>query len=149
MEVLAGSEVDILKDGSLDFPDELLAQLDIVIASVHGGLSMSESEMTDRIIRAIENPYVTIIGHPTGRLLGRRPGYAVNLEAVIDAAATHNVALEINAAPSRLDLEPSAVRQALARGVLLSVNTDAHSIPDLERALFGINIARARLAGEN
>jgi DNA polymerase (family 10) len=142
MEVLAGSEVDILKDGSLDFPDELLAQLDIVIASVHEGLSMSESEMTDRIIRAIENPYVTMIGHPTGRLLGRRPGYAVNLEAVIDAAAAHHVALEINAAPSRLDLEPSAVRQALARGVLLSVNTDAHSIPDLERALFGINVAR-------
>ena len=142
MEVLAGSEVDILKDGSLDFPDELLAQLDIVIASVHEGLSMSELEMTDRIIRAIENPYVTMIGHPTGRLLGRRPGYAVNLEAVIDAAAAHHVALEINAAPSRLDLEPSAVRQALARGVLLSVNTDAHSIPDLERALFGINVAR-------
>ena len=142
MEVLAGSEVDILKDGSLDFPDELLAQLDIVIASVHEGLSMSESEMTDRIIRAIENPYVTIIGHPTGRLLGRRPGYAVNFEAVIDAAAAHCVALEINAAPSRLDLEPSVVRQALARGVLLSVNTDAHSVPDLERVLFGINVAR-------
>ena len=142
MEVLTGSEVDILKDGSLDFCDELLAQLDIVIASVHEGLSMGESEMTDRIIRAIENPYVTIIGHPTGRLLGRRPGYAVNLEAVIDAAAAHRVALEINAAPSRLDLEPSAVRQALARGVLLSVNTDAHSIPDLGRAIFGINVAR-------
>lgn len=142
MEVLAGSEVDILKDGSLDFPDELLAQLDIVIASVHEGLSMGESEMTARIIHAIENPYVTIIGHPTGRLLGRRPGYAVNLEAVIDAAAAHRVALEINAAPSRLDLEPSVVRQALAHGVLLSVNTDAHSVPDLERALFGINVAR-------
>ena len=142
MEVLAGSEVDILKDGSLDFPDELLAQLNIVIASVHGGLSMSELEMTDRIIRAIENPYVTIIGHPTGRLLGRRPGYAVNLEAVIDAAAAHRVALEINAAPSRLDLEPSPVRLARDRGVLLSVNTDAHSIPDLGRAIFGINVAR-------
>ena len=142
MEVLAGSEVDILKDGSLDFPDELLAQLDIVIASVHEGLSMSESEMTDRIIRAIENPYVTIIGHPTGRVLGHRPGYAVNLEAVSDAAAAHRVALEINAAPSRLDLEPSAVRLALERDVLLSVNTDAHSVPDLERALFGINVAR-------
>ena len=142
MEVLAGSEVDILKDGSLDFPNELLAQLDIVIASVHDGLSMGESEMTDRIIRAIENPYVTIIGHPTGRVLGHRPGSAVNLEAVADAAAAHGVALEINAAPSRLDLEPSAVRQARDRGVLLSVNTDAHSIPDLERALFGINVAR-------
>ena len=142
MEVLAGSEVDILKDGSLDFPDELLAQLDIVVASVHEGLSMSESEMTARIIRAIENPYVTIIGHPTGRVLGHRPGSAVNLEAVIDAAAAHHVALEINAAPSRLDLEPSAVRQALEHGVLLSVNTDAHSAPDLGRAIFGINIAR-------
>ena len=142
LEVLAGSEVDILKDGSLDFPDELLAQLDIVVASIHAGLSMSESEMTDRIIRAIENPYVTIIGHPTGRLLGRRPGYAINLKAVIDAAAAHHVALEINAAPSRLDLEPSAVRQARVHGVLFSINTDAHRISDLERALFGINIAR-------
>ena len=142
MEVLAGSEVDILKDGSLDFPDELLAQLDIVVASVHAGFSMSETEMTDRVIRAVENPYVTIIGHPTGRLLGRRPGYAINLEAVIDAAAAHRVTLEINAAPSRLDLEPSAVRQARARGVLLSINTDAHAIPDLGRVLFGINVAR-------
>ncbi len=142
MEVLTGSEVDILKDGSLDFPDELLAQLDIVVASVHAGFSMSETEMTDRVIRAVENPYVTIIGHPTGRLLGRRPGYAINLEAVIEAAAAHRVALEINAAPSRLDLEPSAVRQARARGVLLSINTDAHTIPDLERVLFGINVAR-------
>ena len=142
MEVLAGSEVDILKDGSLDFPDELLAQLDIVVASVHAGFSMTEAEMTDRVIRAVENPYVTIIGHPTGRLLGRRPGYAINLEAVIDAAAAHYVALEINAAPSRLDLEPSAVRLARARGVLLSVNTDAHTVPDLERVLFGINVAR-------
>ncbi len=142
MEVLAGSEVDILKDGSLDFPDELLADLDIVVASVHAGLSMSEVEMTERVIRAIENPYVTIIGHPTGRLLGRRPGFAINLEAVIDAAAAHHVALEINAAPSRLDLEPLAVRQAVACGVLLSVNTDAHSAPNLARALFGINVAR-------
>ena len=142
MEVLAGSEVDILKDGSLDFSDELLVQLDIVVASVHQGFSMGETEMTDRVIRAIENPYVTIIGHPTGRLLGRRPGYAINLEAVSDAAAANCVVLEINAAPSRLDLEPSAVRQALERGVLLSVNTDAHSVPDLGRALFGINVAR-------
>ena len=142
MEVLAGSEVDILKDGSLDFPDELLAQLDIVVASIHASLSMSESEMTDRLIRAIENPYVTIIGHPTGRLLGRRPGYAINLGAVFDAAVAHRVALEINAAPSRLDLEPSAVRQARVHGVLFSVNTDAHTAPDLGRALFGINVAR-------
>ncbi len=142
LEVLTGSEVDILKDGSLDFSDELLAQLDIVVASVHEGFSMREAEMTNRVIRAIENPYVTIIGHPTGRLLGRRPGYAINLEAVIDAAAANRVALEVNAAPSRLDLEPSAVRQARSRGALLSINTDAHAIADIGRGLFGINVAR-------
>ncbi len=142
LEVLTGSEVDILKDGSLDFSDELLAQLDIVVASVHEGFSMREAEMTNRVIRAIENPYVTIIGHPTGRLLGRRPGYAINLEAVIDAAAANRVALEVNAAPSRLDLEPNAVRQARSRGALLSINTDAHAIADIGRGLFGINVAR-------
>ena len=140
IEVLAGSEVDILRDGSLDFSDEILAQLDIVVASVHAGFSLSEAEMTDRIIRAIENPFVTIIGHPTGRLLGRRPGYAIDLDAVIDAAAAHRVALEINASPSRLDLEPSAVRKVRACGVLLAINSDAHAIAQLE--VFGINVAR-------
>ncbi len=142
IEVLAGSEVDILRDGSLDFPDEILAQLDIAVASVHAGFSMSEVEMTVRVIRAIENPFVTIIGHPTGRLLGRRPGYAINLDEVIDAAAAHCVALEINASPSRLDLEPNAVRKARACGVLLSINTDAHAISQLKHGIFGVNVAR-------
>jgi DNA polymerase (family 10) len=142
IEVLAGSEVDILRDGSLDFPDEILAQLDIVVASVHSGFALGETEMTERMIRAIENPFVKIIGHPTGRLLGRRSGYAINLEAVIDAAAAHGVALEINAAPSRLDIGPSPVRKARACGVLLSINTDAHATSQLDRGILGINVAR-------
>lgn len=142
IEVLAGSEVDIRRDGSLDFPDEILAQLDIVVASVHSGFSLSEAEMTERVIRAIENPFVKIIGHPTGRLLGRRPGYAINIDAVISAAAAHRVVLEVNASPSRLDLEPIAVRKACESGVLLAINTDAHAISQLEQGIFGINVAR-------
>ncbi len=142
IEVLAGAEVDILRDGSLDFPDEILAQLDIFVASVHSGFALSETEMTERMIRAIENPFVKIIGHPTGRLLGRRSGYAINLEAVIDAAAAHGVALEINAAPSRLDIGPGPVRKARACGVLLSINTDAHAASQLDRGILGINVAR-------
>ena len=142
IEVLAGSEVDILNDGSLDYADEMLAQLDIVVASVHAGFNMSESEMTKRMIRAIENPFVNIIGHPTGRLLGRRPGYALNLDAVIQAAAERRVVLEINASPNRLDLEPGMARKANEAGALLSVNTDAHAVPQLQRSDFGINVAR-------
>ena len=142
IEVLAGSEVDILSDGRLDFDDEVLAQLDIVVASVHAGFNMSEAEMTKRMIRAIENPFVNIIGHPTGRMLGQRPGYAINLDAVIEAAAERHVALEINSSPSRLDLEPDMARKANEAGALLSVNTDAHGVPQLQRSDFGINVAR-------
>lgn len=142
IEVFTGSEVDIRSDGTLDFPDEILAQLDIVIASVHAGFSMSETEMTNRIIKAIENPFVQIIGHLTGRLLGRRPGYAINVDAVISAAAEHHVALEINASPSRLDIEPSTARKARDAGVMLSINTDAHGTEQLGRMEFGVNVAR-------
>ena len=142
IEVLTGSEVDIRHDGSLDFPDEILAQLDIVIASVHAGFSMSEIEMTERVIKAIENPFVKIIGHLTGRLLGHRPGYAINVDAVISAAAKNHVALEINASPSRLDIEPSTARKARDSGVLLCINTDSHATVSLERMGFGINVAR-------
>ena len=142
IEVLAGSEVDILNDGSLDYADDVLAQLDIVVASVHAGFNMSEADMTKRMIRAIENPYVNIIGHPTGRLLGRRPGYALNLDAVIQAAAEHGVVLEINASSNRLDLEPDMARKANEAGVLLTINTDAHAVPQLQQTHFGINVAR-------
>ncbi|MDE0506034.1 MAG: PHP domain-containing protein, partial [Candidatus Poribacteria bacterium] len=142
IEVLAGSEVDILNDGNLDFTDDVLAQLDIVVASVHAGFNMSEADMTKRMIRGIENPHVNIIGHPTGRLLGRRPGYALNLDAVIQAAAEHRVVLEINASSNRLDLEPDMARKANEAGALLTINTDAHAVPQLQQTCFGINVAR-------
>ncbi|RKU29750.1 hypothetical protein C6499_08185 [Candidatus Poribacteria bacterium] len=140
--VLAGSEVDIRRNGTLDFPDEILAQLDIVVASVHSHFNLTEAEMTKRIVRAIENPFVNIIGHPTGRMLGHRPGYPLNLEEVIAAAAENNKVLEINGSPSRLDLDPKFVRIAKDAGVLLAVNTDAHDIVRLAHRQTGLNVAR-------
>ncbi len=140
--ILAGSEVDIRRDGELDFPDDILAQLDIVVASVHSHFTLSESEMTKRMICAIENPYVKIIGHPTGRLLGRRPMYPINLDEIINAAAENNTILEINGSPSRLDLGPEFVRKAKATGVLLTVNTDAHAVRQFVHRQFGVNVAR-------
>lgn len=140
--VLAGSEVDIRRHGELDFPDEILAQLDIVVASVHSHFTLTEVEMTQRIIRAIENPFVNIIGHPTGRMLGRRPMYPLNLEEVIAAAAENSTVLEINGSPSRLDLDPEFVRMAKKAGVLLAVNTDAHDIGLFPRRQYGLNVAR-------
>ena len=142
MKVLAGSEVDIRRSGTLDFPDEILAQLDIVVASVHSHFNLTEAEMTKRIIRAIEHPFVNIIGHPTGRMLGHRPMYPVNLEAVIAAAAENGTVLEINGSPNRLDLDPQFVRMAKNAGVLLAVNTDAHAIERLVHRQSGLNVAR-------
>ena len=140
--VLAGSEVDIRRYGGLDYPDEVLEQLDIVVASVHSHFTLTEAEMTQRIVRAIENPFVNIIGHPTGRLLGRRPMYSVNLEEVIAAAAANKTVLEVNGSPNRLDLAPEFVRMAKEAGVLLAVNTDAHGIERLARRQSGLNVAR-------
>ena len=140
--VLAGSEVDIRRHGELDFPDEILAELDIVVASVHSLFTLTEAEMTKRIVRAIENPFVNIIGHPTGRMLGRRPMYALNMEEIIAAAAENQTVLEINGSLSRLDLDPQFVRMAKSAGVLLAVNTDAHDIRLLERRKSGLNVAR-------
>ena len=140
--VLAGSEVDIRRYGDLDFPDEILAQLDIVVASVHSHFTLNEAEMTKRIIRAIENPFVNIIGHPTGRMLGYRPMYPLNIEEVIEAAVENRTVLEINGSPSRLDLDSRFVRMAKAAGVLLAVNTDAHGIPQLAHRQTGLNVAR-------
>ena len=142
IEILTGSEVDILKDGSLDFPDEILGKLDVVIASVHSGFSMDEITMTQRIISAIEDRFVHIIGHPTGRLLGRREPYQVNMDALIDAAAENNTSLEINAYPDRLDLKDTHTRRAKERGVMLAINTDAHNTADLGLLVYGIYTAR-------
>lgn len=140
--LLAGSEVDIRKDGKLDFPDEILAQLDIVVASVHSHFSLTEAEMTQRMLRAIENPFVKIIGHPTGRLLGRRPMYPLTVDEIIEAAVENNTVLEINGSPSRLDLGPEFVRRAKRAGVRLAVNTDAHAITQLAHRQYGVNVAR-------
>ncbi len=140
--LLAGSEVDIRPNGSLDYPDDILAQLNIVIASIHSQFTLSEAAMTERMIAAIENPHVKIIGHPTGRLLGSRPMYPINIDDVIRAAAENNTVLEINASPSRLDLGPEYVRKAKEAGVLMSINTDAHSKLQFEFRKFGVNVAR-------
>ena len=140
--LLAGSEVDIRRDGSLDYSDEVLCQLDIVVASVHSHFNISEAEMTKRMISAIENPYVNIIGHPTGRLLGRRPMYPINMDEVLSAAAEHNKIMEINGSPSRLDLGPEYVRKGKELGILFTINTDAHSIPQFEHREYGVNVAR-------
>jgi len=142
IEILMGAEVDILRDGSLDYPDNILEKLDVVIASVHSGFNLSESEMTKRIIKAVENEFVHIIGHLTGRLLGKRDPYAVNVDAVIDAVAEKRKSFEINAYPDRLDLKDIHIRKAKDKGILLTINTDAHSISDLGFMKYGIYTAR-------
>ncbi|MBL9180482.1 MAG: DNA polymerase/3'-5' exonuclease PolX [Verrucomicrobiaceae bacterium] len=140
--IFAGSEVDILKDGSLDFSDELMARLDYVVASVHNVFNLPEAEMTKRIIRAIENPQVTMLGHLTGRLLLQRPGYNVNVAAVIDAAAETGTIIELNASAWRLDMDWRWWRLAKEKGVKCSINPDAHSTRGLQDVIFGIKAAR-------
>ncbi len=140
--VFAGSEVDILTDGRLDFSDEVMAQLDYVVASVHNAFAQSEDEMTARIIRAIENPHVTMLGHATGRLLLRREPYKVNLAKVIDAAIANGTIIELNASPWRLDLDWRLWRKAAERGLLCAINPDAHECDGLQHVLAGVNAAR-------
>ncbi len=140
--IFTGTESDILPDGSLDFPDEVLASFDYVVGSVHSSFGMSEEEMTARVIRAVRHPSLTMLGHPTGRLLLSREGYAIDLRAVIDAAAEAGVAIEINANPHRLDLDWRHVAYAAERGVLIAINPDAHSTAGLEHVSFGVSMAR-------
>jgi len=141
-EVLAGTEVNILPDGSLDYEDELLARLDWVIASVHTSFSMGAMEMTDRMIRAIEHPLVDAIGHPTGRKIETRPPYEIDIERVIEAAARTGTMIEINAAPDRRDLNELHARAAAEAGVGVLVNTDAHSARNFDLLQYGIATAR-------
>ena len=141
-KLFAGSEVDILKDGSLDFDDDLLAELDYVVASVHNVMNLPEAEMTKRIIRAIENPHVTMLGHLTGRLLLQRPSYAVNVPAIIDAAAATGTIIELNASPWRLDMDWRWWKLAKEKGVRTSINPDAHSTQGLQDLYFGVRSAR-------
>ena len=140
--VLAGAEVDILSDGRLDLTDDCLKQLDVVIVSLHSNLQQAEHETTRRLIRAIEHPYVDIVGHPTARWLLRREGAKFQLEKVIDAAVANGVALEINSQPHRLDLCDSHARLARDRGARLAINSDAHEVPALNYPRWGILTAR-------
>jgi DNA polymerase (family 10) len=140
--IFAGTECDIRKDGSLDFSDEILAQLDYVVVSVHAAFSLSEVEMTDRIIKAISNPYVTMMGHLTGRLLLTREPYKVNVPAIIEAAAATGTIIELNANPRRLDMDWQWWPLAKEKGVRCSINPDAHSTAGLQDLIFGVGSAR-------
>jgi DNA polymerase (family 10) len=147
IRVLKGVEADILQDGRVDFDDAVLARLDFVIASVHSRFNMGEREMTARMLAAMDNPYLTIIGHPTGRLLLSRDPYGLDLDAVIEKAATTGVALEINADPHRLDLDWRTARRARASGVGISIGADAHNVAGIANVEYGVGIARKAWLG--
>jgi DNA polymerase (family 10) len=140
--VFKGIESDILNDGSLDYPDEILKKFDFVVASVHSNLKMSKDKATERLLKAIENPYTTILGHPTGRLLLSRNGYSFDHKKVIDACAANNVVIEINANPLRLDLDWRWHQYALEKGVWLSINPDAHRKEGFLDMHYGVLVAR-------
>ncbi|MEE8470296.1 MAG: DNA polymerase/3'-5' exonuclease PolX, partial [Dehalococcoidia bacterium] len=140
--LFAGIEVDIRADGALDYPDEILGELDIVIAAVHSAMGQDSEKMTRRIIRALENPYVHVLAHPTCRLLGLREPVDVDLEELFHAAARTNTVLEINAMPDRLDLKDIHVLRAKELGVKLLIGTDAHSVGNLDLMRFGVGVAR-------
>src|SRR5712691_1364088 len=142
LHILKGTECDILKDGSLDFADEVLESLDFVVASIHSNFNLSPQEQTQRMLRAISNPYVNIIGHPTDRILLGRAGYTLDMEAVIDAAIEHGVCIEINAHPSRLDMDWRLVKRARDKGMKIPINPDAHTLDGLDDMRYGIGIAR-------
>jgi DNA polymerase (family 10) len=142
IHLLSGVEVDIRADGSLDLPDEILKELDIVIAGVHSAMGQEEEKMTQRILRAIESPHVDVLAHPTCRLLGQREPVAVDLEEVFQAAAQTNTAMEINSMPDRLDLKDTHVFRARELGVKLLIETDAHSMKHLDYMRFGVGVAR-------
>ena len=140
--LLAGCEVDILVDGRMDFEDEILAELDIVIGSPHVSLKQDEQKATDRLLRAIDNKYVNVIGHPTGRLINRRTGLPIDIGKITQAAAASGTALEINAGYPRLDLNDIHARIALEAGAMLAVDTDAHSVAGLSELTLGLDVAR-------
>jgi DNA polymerase (family 10) len=142
IRLLQGSEVEIRADGALDFPDEVLARLDIVCASLHSSLRQPREQVTARLLKAMRNPHVDMIGHPTGRMIPNREGADLDMEAVFSAAVEQQVALEINAHPSRLDLDDVYSRRAVEMGIPLAINTDAHSAADLEMLKFGVATAR-------
>ncbi len=141
-KILKGIESDILGDGSLDYPEEVLKTFDYVVASVHSNLNMNSEKATSRLLTAIENPYTTILGHPTGRLLLVREGYPIDHKVIIDACAQHGVVIEINASPWRLDLDWRWIRYCMDKGVMLSINPDAHHKEGYYDMHYGVNVAR-------
>ena len=148
IHLLCGSEVDILKDGTMDYEDDLLAELDFVVASVHTAFNLAETAMTDRMLRAINNPYVRTIAHPTGRILNRRGPYAVDVSRLIEEAVATNTALELNSYVDRLDLSVPYLREAVRAGVRLTIDTDAHDESALGMMRFGISQARRAWIGK-
>ena len=145
--IFKGAEVDILEDGTLDLDDGTLSELDVVVASVHSHFAMSKADMTRRIVRAIRHPRVQILGHPTGRLLGTRPPYAVDMAEIINAARDHGVMLEINAQPDRLDLNDLHVQMSRVAGVKLVISSDAHRVQELDWMRRGVDQARRGWCG--
>lgn len=135
-------ESDILNDGSLDYEDDVLSKFDLIIASVHSNLRMDKEKATQRLLTAIKNPYTTILGHPTGRLLLSREGYPIDHKVIIDVCAEHKVVIELNANPYRLDLDWTWIPYAIEKGVLISINPDAHSTPGIEHIKYGVLAAR-------
>ena len=142
IKILHATEVEIKADGTLDYPDEFLVGLDLVLASLHTGLRQPRAKVTERLLNAIRNPNVDIIGHPTGRIIPDREGADLDMEAVLAAAAESGVALEINADPARLDLDDVNARRAKDLGIPLSINTDAHTEAGLDMMFFGVAVAR-------
>lgn len=142
IKILKGSEVDILKDGSLDYEDSILSQLDVVVISAHMHQNLDFDEQTKRIIRAVENPYSMILGHPTGRLINKRPEMKFDMEKVIDACIANNVALEINSQPLRLDLAEKYIRVAKEMGAKFAINTDSHTVDTIGYMQYGVGMAR-------
>ena len=149
IKVLKGAEVDILKDGSLDYNDSILKKLDVVIGSIHSGFKNTKEQITKRLLRAIENPRLNIIAHPTGRLINQRNPYDFDFDLILGKAKENNVALEINSFPSRLDLKDVHIKSAIERGVKLAINTDSHSTDHLKFMEFGIAQARRGWATED
>jgi DNA polymerase (family 10) len=140
--ILKGTEVDIRADGRLDLPDEALVGLDIVVASIHSGFKQPQQQITQRLLAAIRNPCVSVIAHPTGRLIGERDAYAVDMEAVLKEAAKYGVAMEINAYPLRLDLNDLHIKMAKEYGVPLAINTDTHVTTQYDFMSYGVSVAR-------
>lgn len=142
IQIFSGVEMDILPDGKLDFSDDFLKEMDFVIAAIHSSFNQSEDKIMERLFAALDNPYVSLIAHPTGRLIGRREGYKVDVDKLIERAGETNTALEINANPNRLDLSAEWARKAQSYGVTLAINTDAHSYSMLEHMKYGVGVAR-------